>query len=91
MEKFFGGSPLAVTLRLAVLSLIVGIVLAALGLQPLDVFEALRNLINRIADMGFEAVEKAVSYLVTGAVIVVPIWLIARLIRTFSSASRKDS
>jgi hypothetical protein len=82
MEKFLGGSPAAVLLRLVILSILVGIVLAALGLQPFDIFTGLKNLIDRLYDMGFEVVEKAFGYLLTGAAIVVPIWLIARLIST---------
>lgn len=79
MENWLGGSPLAVLVRLAVLSIVVGIVLAALGLEPFDVFKGIRTLLDRLYDMGFGAVEKAFGYLLTGAVIVVPIWLIGRL------------
>lgn len=80
MDNFLGGSPLAVILRLAVISIIVGIVLAALGLQPFDILDGIRALVDRLYEMGFEAVEKALGYFLTGAVIVVPIWFIARLI-----------
>lgn len=90
MERFLGGTPAGVIIRLVIISIIVGIVLAALGLQPFDVFDGVRRLIARIYEMGFEAVEKAASYFLTGALIVVPIWLIARLIGTARSRKDKD-
>jgi hypothetical protein len=80
MENWLGGSPLGVAVRLAVLSIVVGIVLAALGLEPFDVFDAIRTLVDRLYAMGFGAVEKGLGYLLTGAVIVVPVWLIGRLL-----------
>jgi polyferredoxin len=85
MEDLFGGSPAAVALRLAIISLILGIVLAALGLEPFDVVTAVRRLITAIYNMGFGAVEKALGYFLTGAIIVVPIWLVARAFAVFSN------
>ena len=82
MEKFIGGSLGGVIVRLIVLSIIVGIVLAALGLQPFDVFNSLKRLAERIYEMGFGAVEQGISYFLTGALLVVPIWFIARLFKT---------
>ena len=80
MEKFLGGSLLAVLVRLVILSVLVGIVLAALGLQPFDVVRAIQTLLDRLYEMGFGAIEKAFGYFITGAIFVLPIWLIARLI-----------
>jgi len=37
VTKVFGGSPLAVLLRLILVSILVGVVLAALGLDPYDI------------------------------------------------------
>ena len=88
MEKFLGGSLLGVFIRLVILSVIVGIVLAALGLEPFDVFDGARRLVERIYDMGYEAFEKGISYFLTGALLVVPIWFIARL---FKAGSKNKS
>ena len=59
MERFFGGNPALVLIRLAILSLIVGVVLAALGFSPLELIDSLQRLAQRIYDMGFTAIEKA--------------------------------
>jgi hypothetical protein len=90
MERLFGGNPGLVLIRLVVLSLIVGILLAALGFSPYDIIDSVRRLVQRIYDMGFAAVEKAGRYFLLGAVIVFPIWLIARLLKLMGRGSRVD-
>ena len=79
MERFFGGNPGLVMVRLAILSLVVGVLLAALGFSPFDILDSIRELIVRIYDLGWTAVEKAGRYFLLGAVIVVPIWLLSRV------------
>jgi hypothetical protein len=81
MERFFGGNPALVLLRLAILSLIVGVVLAALGFSPFEIIDSIKRLFERIYDMGFAAVEKAFRYFLLGAVIVFPVWLVMRLLK----------
>jgi hypothetical protein len=79
MERLFGGNPLSVIIRLVLLSIVVGIALSALGLTPAELFRRLDFLLQRLYDMGFRWVEWLLGYFLIGAVIVVPIWLIARL------------
>jgi hypothetical protein len=79
-NTFFGGSPVGVLVRLAVLSLVVGIVLSALGITPQNIFYRLNILLRNIYDLGFGAVEWLIQYLLLGAMVVVPIWLVVRLI-----------
>ena len=88
MERFFGGNPALVLLRLIILSLIVGVVLAALGFSPYEIIDSIARLVERIYNLGFEAIEKAVRYFLLGAVIVFPIWLVVRL---FKFAGRGDT
>lgn len=83
MERFFGGNPALVLTRLAILSLIVGVVLAALGFSPYDIIQNLREIAQRIYDMGFAAIEKGFRYFLLGAVIVFPIWIVMRVFRLF--------
>jgi hypothetical protein len=83
MERFFGGNPAVVLLRLAILSLIVGVVLAALGFSPYDIIQNIRDLAARIYDMGFAAVEKGFRYFLLGAVIVFPVWVVMRVLKLF--------
>ena len=81
MERFFGGNPALVLLRLVILSVIVGVVLAALGFSPYDIVQNIRDLAVRIYDMGFAAIEKGVRYFLLGAVIVFPVWVVMRLLK----------
>ncbi|MGH6671776.1 MAG: DUF6460 domain-containing protein [Xanthobacteraceae bacterium] len=79
VTRFFGGPPLAVVGRLILLSILVGVILAAIGLDPLDIVDSLRRLITHFWNMGFEAVRWLWRYFLLGAVIVVPIWILLRL------------
>jgi hypothetical protein len=81
VTRFFGGPPLSVIFRLILLSILVGVILEVLGLDPWNIIESLRALIQRIWDMGFDAVRWLWRYLLLGAAIVLPIWLIVRLVR----------
>jgi hypothetical protein len=80
MTKVFGGSPLAVLVRLALVSILVGVVLAALGLDPFDIIHSIERLIRSIWNMGWDAVRWLWRYFLLGAVIVIPIWIIMRLL-----------
>ncbi len=90
MQRFFGGPPLAVIIRLAVVSIIVGIILSALGLNPYNLIDSMQRLFWRIYDMGFEAVEWVARYFFLGALVVVPIWFLGRLWNSLSRSSRQS-
>lgn len=79
-ERMLGGSPLSVLLRLVVLSVVVGIVLSTLGLTPGELFRKLDFLLQSFFNMGFRWMETLAGYFLIGAVIVIPIWLLARLL-----------
>ena len=81
LARFFGGPPLSVLFRLALLSILVGVILEALGFDPWNILDSLQRLAQHIWDMGFDAVRFLWRYLLLGAVIVVPIWLVLRLAR----------
>ena len=91
MERFFGGNPGVVLIRLAVISLIVGILLSALGLSPYDIINSIKTLAQRIYNMGFDAIEWVFRYFLLGAVIVFPIWLISRLLKVAGKGSGTGS
>lgn len=78
-SRYFGGPPLAVIGRLILLSILVGVILAAIGLDPWNVLDSVRRLIAHIWNMGFDTVRWVWRYFLLGAVIVVPIWLLMRL------------
>ena len=81
LSRFLGGSPLAVAFRLVLLSVLVGVVLAAIGFDPWNIIHSIRMLFQRLWDLGFDAVNWLWRYFLLGAVIVIPIWLIVRFVR----------
>src|SRR5262245_21496378 len=81
VNRFFGGPPLSVIFRLILLSILIGVILQVLGLDPWNIIDSLRRLVLRVWDMGFDAVRWVWRYLLLGAVVVVPIWLVVRLMR----------
>ena len=81
LTRFLGDTPLRVFIRLLVLSFIVGLVLSALNIHPLQVYEWIERLALRIYDMGFAVIGDALRYLLIGAMIVVPAFLIMRLLK----------
>jgi hypothetical protein len=81
LHRFLGGPPLAVLGKLVLLSILIGVVLSALGLDPWNIVESVRRLIRSIWDMGFDAIRWLWQYFLLGAVLVIPIWLILRIVR----------
>src|SRR6202453_533726 len=79
INRFLGGSPLTVAFRLVLLSILVGVVLAAIGFDPWNIVHRNQLLFHRNWDLGFEAINGLGRYFLRGAVIVIPIWLISRM------------
>jgi hypothetical protein len=79
-NTIFGGNPLGVILRLALISIVVGIVMKALGIDLGNFFQRINELLRNIYDLGFGAIEWVLEYMLLGALVVVPIWLIARFV-----------
>jgi hypothetical protein len=81
VSRFLGGPPLAVFGKLVLLSILVGVVLAALGLDPWNVIESVQRLVRWVWDLGWDAVVRLWRYFLLGAAIVIPVWLVVRFAR----------
>jgi hypothetical protein len=81
LDRLLGGPPLAVAGKLILLSILIGVVLSALGLDPWNIVQSIERLIRHIWEMGFDALRWLWQYFLLGAVLVIPIWLILRLMR----------
>lgn len=84
-DRLLGGNPVGVIVRLIVVSIIVGIVLSALNINPGNIVYHIRVLFQRIYEMGFGIFESAFGYFLLGAIIVIPIWLLTRFLGIFRS------
>lgn len=81
VERVLGGTPVGVLVRLLVMSFVVGIILNVLDVDPTDLLDWLERRVRDISELGFGSLERALSILVLGAVVVVPAWLIFRAVR----------
>jgi Family of unknown function (DUF6460) len=75
-------SSMSTIVQLIVWSVVVGVVLSALGVTPFNIVERIGLIGRRIYDLGFGAIHWGVQYFLLGAVIVVPIWLVMHLLRS---------
>ncbi len=82
LHRFLGGSPLSVLVRLLVVSLVVGALLMWLDIHPIDIYYGVRRFAERIWMLGFDSFRDIGSYILAGAMIVVPVWLVLRLLNT---------
>lgn len=80
LTRFLGDSPLRVLLKLVLVSFVVGLVMSAFGWSPYDVVYAIRSFFERIWNMGFSAIENFVGYFLLGAAIVIPAFIIIRIL-----------
>jgi hypothetical protein len=79
LTRFLGGTPLSVAFRLILLSILVGVVLAAIGFDPYNILRSIQLLFQRLWNLGFDAINWLWRYFLLGAVIVIPIWFLSRL------------
>ncbi len=80
LRRFLGGSPSAVLIKLILVSFVVGALLMWLRITPADVFAEISALVGRLYNLGFQSLRDFGTYIVAGAVIVVPVWLVIRLL-----------
>lgn len=80
LESFLGGSPAAVAMKLLLMSLVVGALMMWLEIRPADIVMGVANFFRRIYALGFGAVRELIDYVAAGAAIVLPVWLLLRLL-----------
>jgi hypothetical protein len=79
MNRFIGGSPGSVLAKLIFLSLLVGAFMAFLDITPFGLIEGLFNWIRSVFDLSLDTVKEVGLWILYGAVIVVPLWILTRL------------
>lgn len=78
-SKWYAGGA-GTILRLVALSIMVGVVFSALDIRPDTLLVHVRRFVEFLYSLGFGTVEWAFRYFLLGAVVVVPIWLVSRLV-----------
>ncbi len=67
-------------IKLAVISILVGMVMSIFGLGPFDVFYAVQDFFVRLWEQGFAALGRFGDWLILGASVVIPAFIIIRLL-----------
>jgi len=80
VTRFLGDTPGRTVIKLVVVSFIVGVVMSAMNWYPIDVFYAVRDFLYNLWHTGFAALGRFGQYLALGAMIVVPIFLVIRIL-----------
>jgi hypothetical protein len=80
VSRFLGGSPAMVAVRLIVVSFVVGIVLETFGFDPATLLSEAIRAVRDIVELGFSDIHQVGRILLTGAIVVVPVWLVLRLV-----------
>jgi hypothetical protein len=66
VQRFLGGPPLSVLAKLVVLSILVGVILSAVGLDPWNILTSVERLIQSVWNMGFDALRWLWRYFLLG-------------------------
>ncbi len=80
LTNFLGGSPASIALRLIVVSFIVGMILVTFGFEPADIVDGFMRAVHRLVEFGLTDVRQIGRILATGALVVLPVWLVPRLL-----------
>lgn len=79
-NRHLGGSPGSVLVKLLFLSLLVGAFMHFVGVTPVTLVERVADALRGIFGSGIEAVRQIGMWVAYGAAVVVPLWLLSRLL-----------
>lgn len=80
INRFLGDTPLRVLVKLIVVSFLVGMVMSAFGWSPMDVLYGIERFFMNLWNMGFRAFDRIFAYILLGAAIVIPAFIIIRIL-----------
>lgn len=79
-NRLLGDTPGRTAVKLLILSLVVGFVMSMIGLSPWDLVRFINDGIRELWRSGFRALGRVGDYLLVGAMIVVPVFVILRIL-----------
>lgn len=79
MKRDFSGA-LSTIFKLAVISFVVGWLLVQFDITPEAIFDNFGETVRKIYEWARGAIEWSAGYIVIGAVIVIPLWLVSVLL-----------
>jgi len=79
MERLLGDRPGALIVRLVLISLVVGFLMSVFGLNPQSLLNGAIELVQDALRDSTGLLRSVAGYVLAGAAIVVPVWLVMRL------------
>ena len=80
LNRVLGDTPGRTVIKLVVISVVVGFVMSMMGFSPWDLVRFIQRGIRDLWNSGFAALGRVGDYLVVGAMIVVPVFIILRIL-----------
>jgi hypothetical protein len=80
VNRFLGDTPARILIKLVLISLVVGVVMSAFHWTPYDIFYGIRDFFLRLWNMGFSAIAGFVDYFILGAAVVIPAFILLRIL-----------
>jgi len=84
-ERVLGDRPARKIIQLVIASIFVGAIFRFLGIGPREFWSGLlngiKNLVSEIGDSALEIIITILTYFTIGAAIVIPIWIISRVLK----------
>jgi len=80
LNRLLGDTPGRTAVKLLILSVVVGFVMSMMGLSPWDLVRFIDDGIREIWRSGFQALGRIGDYLLVGAMIVIPVFIILRIL-----------
>ncbi|WP_110754153.1 DUF6460 domain-containing protein [Phyllobacterium leguminum] len=77
--KHLGDTPARVIVKLVLVSLVVGVIMHAFDWSPYDILWGIRGFFLQLWNMGFSAFGDFINYLLLGAAIVIPAFILLRI------------
>lgn len=79
-NTFLGDTVGRTIIKLLIISVLVGMVMNVFGLSPLDIIDAVRDFFVRLWQSGWAALGRFGDWLILGASVVVPVFIIMRVL-----------
>lgn len=79
-NTFLGDTVGRTIIKLLIISVLVGMVMNVFGLSPLDIVDSVRDFFVRLWQSGWAALGRFGDWLILGASVVVPIFIIMRVL-----------
>ena len=80
LNRLLGDTPGRTIIKLIIISVVVGFVMSMMGFSPWDLVRFIERGMRDLWNSGFAALGRVGDYLIVGAMIVIPVFVILRIL-----------